>query len=769
MKYIKFFLFFVVILVFCSYFISSEELDHNSVSESILVQVVEEYANELDDNFKKLKSIGPKSANFILSELKNKETIDISEFDKKYTLVEGAYRTNLEYYREKYGSDDVTGSFISSKTEITDDLKRLALASEPSFKAYALAVKENFLNMYLLTEENFQRIYEKDWALQIEHDHVFDDDLFYSVATPENNPEREPKWTPVYYDDILVYWMTSLITPLYEGDEFLGIVGHDVILNDVYDSIEKKTYGGRGYSFIFDSDKNIVIHPNYLEKLEEKAKLNDRLSFRELEEEGLTEAILKISIESTSGEVTFNEKGFEQVFIYKKLEAIDWYYGFVVQKSLIESEISQAKPMMNTTFFSILILVVIIVGLIFAIQFKILSLERNVIFVIVAITFLIVSAIFAFNVNLIGEKLKEQKNDEFLGESLEIAEDKSKEILKRFDVLLDDAQITSKNPDILSENREKNHFVIHQMFLRLKSFIDSLYLIDKDGNLIYADPNNISENIKDFDFKNIPDIQVVKEKKNHTIIEHDSIGSEGRSILLLMPVLKKGGYEGMIIIEIFLNDILKEFIEPVNILGKGHAHLLVNDMLYQADGFNIKADSDLISDINEGKSGVHEKKLITHFHEGDIRDILNGYGYGPVMTETKFIGVIVGASEEEILKEINEIISSIRWFTFAIIIVIIILGVIFSTLITRTLSSEVKKKTNELNELNKELDRKVEERTYELRSLSDNLEKQVKDRTKQLNDKVDELERFNRLAVGRELRMVELKKKVRELDKRIKF
>ncbi|MCK5281897.1 MAG: HAMP domain-containing protein [Nanoarchaeota archaeon] len=51
-----------------------------------------------------------------------------------------------------------------------------------------------------------------------------------------------------------------------------------------------------------------------------------------------------------------------------------------------------------------------------------------------------------------------------------------------------------------------------------------------------------------------------------------------------------------------------------------------------------------------------------------------------------------------------------------------------------------------------------------LEKYSKELEKKVKERTKELEDKNMELEKFNKLAVGRELKMIELKKRINELD-----
>jgi len=58
------------------------------------------------------------------------------------------------------------------------------------------------------------------------------------------------------------------------------------------------------------------------------------------------------------------------------------------------------------------------------------------------------------------------------------------------------------------------------------------------------------------------------------------------------------------------------------------------------------------------------------------------------------------------------------------------------------------------------LETKVKARTKRLEELSRDLELQIDNKTKELNDKIAELERFNDLAVGRELRMVELKKEI---------
>jgi len=65
------------------------------------------------------------------------------------------------------------------------------------------------------------------------------------------------------------------------------------------------------------------------------------------------------------------------------------------------------------------------------------------------------------------------------------------------------------------------------------------------------------------------------------------------------------------------------------------------------------------------------------------------------------------------------------------------------------------------------LEIKVAARTKELKELAESLDKKVKERTKELQERLIELERFQRLTVGRELKMVELKKEIKRLKKEL--
>ena len=85
----------------------------------------------------------------------------------------------------------------------------------------------------------------------------------------------------------------------------------------------------------------------------------------------------------------------------------------------------------------------------------------------------------------------------------------------------------------------------------------------------------------------------------------------------------------------------------------------------------------------------------------------------------------------------------------------------------KTSLSELLEKTKALEESKLVLEVKVKARTKELEELSQGLEKQVEERTKELKKRVSDLEIFQRLTVGREVKMVELKKEAEKLKKEL--
>ena len=86
----------------------------------------------------------------------------------------------------------------------------------------------------------------------------------------------------------------------------------------------------------------------------------------------------------------------------------------------------------------------------------------------------------------------------------------------------------------------------------------------------------------------------------------------------------------------------------------------------------------------------------------------------------------------------------------------------------KSLEKKVKERTKELEEAKTVLEIKVKARTRELEELNKMLEEKVKQRTKELQDKVEELEKFQKIALGREWKIAQLKKEIEALKEKLK-
>lgn len=168
--------------------------------------------------------------------------------------------------------------------------------------------------------------------------------------------------------------------------------------------------------------------------------------------------------------------------------------------------------------------------------------------------------------------------------------------------------------------------------------------------------------------------------------------------------------------------------------------------------------------------------------------------------------------EEEVVvdagKEFSYELDDIRLEAFLTLIIVIILSFFGVALIARSLVRPIKKlirgaehiakgnfdfqieisEKDEIGQLTKRFNEMVESleekisleeqkdtleiqvnaRTRELKELNEGLEKEVEKRTKELEKKIEEYEKINKLMVGRELKMIELKKELKRKEEKDK-
>lgn len=206
----------------------------------------EKYARELDADFltREKKAI---SANNIVARYLAKANTPTSAMPAMG--ADGSIRSQ----------DELSAAFIPH-AKLDAQQAAWLVQTEDLWQQVAPLVLEEFFNFYFISKQGLIRIAPADWALEVSVHHDFTKDIFFDIATPEQNPSRLPRWTPIYYDPIWQKWMTSLVIPVYAGDEFLGVTGSDYILDELFldlASIEQSSSGLR--SLLFDSQGNLLL------------------------------------------------------------------------------------------------------------------------------------------------------------------------------------------------------------------------------------------------------------------------------------------------------------------------------------------------------------------------------------------------------------------------------------------------------------------------------------------------------------------------------
>jgi len=90
---------------------------------------------------------------------------------------------------------------------------------------------------------------------------------FFHEADAQHNPGRKTVWTGIYADPAGRGWMLSCIAPVYVGDVLKGVVGLDVTLGEMLDSIVKLSLPGGASSLLVAPTGAILARTDRVRRL----------------------------------------------------------------------------------------------------------------------------------------------------------------------------------------------------------------------------------------------------------------------------------------------------------------------------------------------------------------------------------------------------------------------------------------------------------------------------------------------------------------------
>lgn len=255
------------------------------------------------------------------------------EFSRRYELCpDGIVRSRKSIFNPVKDA----GTSIQQPERLNPDVQRRVLSAEDTAAQLGAAMHVRFQNTWLILPENIAMGYWPEvpsWPFDTKAGYDFNADHLYQLASPEKNKERKSIWTDVYLDRTRQVSVVSAAMPMYDGDRFLGVVGHDVTVAELFERTINVRMPGT-YNMLFSASGNLIAHPDLGAEIA-AAKGNYKI-----ESSGDATLIdLYISALSVKGTGNVDVVEAKDHFLgVTHLPGPDWYLVIVYPKSLLKAE-----------------------------------------------------------------------------------------------------------------------------------------------------------------------------------------------------------------------------------------------------------------------------------------------------------------------------------------------------------------------------------------------------------------------------------------------
>lgn len=163
------------------------------------------------------------------------------------------------------GETDITSVFVPNTSVINNSLQtNIELSAYLDTLIPAIYDSNpNTVAIYLVHKDEITRLYPNiNLGFIVPPDYKATEDIFFTVGNPANNPERQVVWTPIYEDPAGQGLLVTAVAPIYTTqNEFVGIIGIDLSLNDLTAAIEDTAPIAGGYSFLIDETGMSIALP----------------------------------------------------------------------------------------------------------------------------------------------------------------------------------------------------------------------------------------------------------------------------------------------------------------------------------------------------------------------------------------------------------------------------------------------------------------------------------------------------------------------------
>lgn len=152
---------------------------------------------------------------------------------------------------------------------LTRDFKQHVLTAYEVVSQFGPAFRNRFYDTFIdlnVSDATVMFLPDLNYARSGSID-TFAEDLETELgATPRQNPERKTFWTGLYRDPDAKRWMVSVVSPIDDGNEYVGGAGQDVLLDELIERTNNVSLDG-AYNLIMTRDGRLIAHPSKMNEL----------------------------------------------------------------------------------------------------------------------------------------------------------------------------------------------------------------------------------------------------------------------------------------------------------------------------------------------------------------------------------------------------------------------------------------------------------------------------------------------------------------------
>ncbi len=283
---------------------------------------------------------------------------ELEEFERLTEQMEDGVIRNR---RSTYNGHFEAGIFLPPFPEMTSRDKVEHLRIKRILDVFGAAATRPHENVYYLSPWKSEIPMDRgkpDYVFEMAADTDYASTPWVQLGHPSTNPDRKLKVTPPLYDPVWNAWMVSAILPVYSGDRWIGTIGDDMKLADVFGNSfsANSRYPGEQH-FLRDRDGNYILAGDWQYLLQRDPEAFQKRIAKESELSGLFSRLDGVEIQNLGVATAIDGRPY--LAMGAVLKQTDWQYVCLVP---LDEILGNMRHLLRAVVW-VIILMALVIGL----------------------------------------------------------------------------------------------------------------------------------------------------------------------------------------------------------------------------------------------------------------------------------------------------------------------------------------------------------------------------------------------------------------------